>query len=100
MIASAPKTSETQEHGLAVGTLHLTMPISLRTKTDPMGGNRATLMRFDVPVANPTRQYGVKSNASPSGRSRGEGQNLVETGNEALEKDVVVGNRAGVHVYA
>ena len=29
------------------------MPISLRTKTDPMGGNRATLMRFDVPVGEP-----------------------------------------------
>jgi hypothetical protein len=26
----------------------LTMPTSLRTKTDPMGGNRVTLMRFDV----------------------------------------------------
>ncbi len=42
-----------QEHGLAVGNLHLTMPISLRTKTDRMGGNRITLMRFDVPVGEP-----------------------------------------------
>jgi diacylglycerol O-acyltransferase len=38
------------KHGVAVGDLHLTMPISLRTKTDEMGGNRITLMRFDVPV--------------------------------------------------
>jgi len=39
-----------EKHGVAVGDLHLTMPISLRTKADPMGGNRITLMRFDVPV--------------------------------------------------
>ena len=38
------------KHGVAVGDLHLSMPISLRTKTDEMGGNRITLMRFDVPV--------------------------------------------------
>lgn len=42
-----------EKHGVAVGDLHLTMPISLRTKTDPMGGNRITLMRFDVPVGEP-----------------------------------------------
>jgi diacylglycerol O-acyltransferase len=39
-----------EKHGVAVGDLHLTMPISLRTDTDPVGGNRITLMRFDVPV--------------------------------------------------
>jgi len=39
-----------EKHGIAVGDLHLTMPISLRTKTDAMGGNRIMLMRFDVPV--------------------------------------------------
>lgn len=38
------------KHGVNVGDLHLTMPVSLRTKDDPMGGNRITLMRFDVPV--------------------------------------------------
>ncbi len=37
-------------HGVEVGDLHLTMPISLRTEDDEMGGNRITLMRFDVPV--------------------------------------------------
>jgi len=42
-----------QKHGVAVGNLHLTMPTSLRTKSDPMGGNRVTLMRFDVPVGEP-----------------------------------------------
>ncbi|MCV6972168.1 wax ester/triacylglycerol synthase domain-containing protein [Mycobacterium bohemicum] len=39
-----------EKHGVAVGDLHLTMPISLRTNADDMGGNRITLMRFDVPV--------------------------------------------------
>ena len=42
-----------EKHGVAVGDLHLTMPISLRTKADGMGGNRITLMRFDVPVGEP-----------------------------------------------
>ncbi len=47
-----------EKHGVAVGDLHLTMPISLRTKTDEMGGNRITLMRFDVPVgeADPAKR--------------------------------------------
>ncbi|GAY17313.1 wax ester/triacylglycerol synthase domain-containing protein [Mycobacterium sp. shizuoka-1] len=38
------------KHGVGVGDLHLTMPISLRSDGDDMGGNRITLMRFDVPV--------------------------------------------------
>lgn len=38
------------KHGVAVGDLHLTMPISLRQEGDDMGGNKITLMRFDVPV--------------------------------------------------
>src|SRR4029078_8017426 len=33
-----------------VGDMHLSMPISLRAEGDEMGGNRITLMRFDVPV--------------------------------------------------
>jgi diacylglycerol O-acyltransferase len=47
-----------EKHGIPVGDLHLTMPISLRTAADPMGGNRITLMRFDVPVgmADPARR--------------------------------------------
>ena len=39
-----------EKHGVAVGDLHLTMPMSLREEGDEMGGNRITLMRFDVPV--------------------------------------------------
>ena len=38
------------KHGVTVGDLHLSMPISLRHDGDDMGGNRITLMRFDVPV--------------------------------------------------
>ncbi|OBG35978.1 wax ester/triacylglycerol synthase domain-containing protein [Mycobacterium sp. E3198] len=39
-----------EKHDVEIGDLHLTMPISLRTESDDMGGNRITLMRFDVPV--------------------------------------------------
>jgi diacylglycerol O-acyltransferase / wax synthase len=47
-----------EKHGVAVGDLHITMPISLRTKDDDMGGNRITLVRFDVPVgeADPAKR--------------------------------------------
>jgi diacylglycerol O-acyltransferase / wax synthase len=41
-----------EKHGVAIGDLHLSMPISLRTKADGMGGNRITLMRFDVPAGD------------------------------------------------
>jgi diacylglycerol O-acyltransferase / wax synthase len=39
-----------EKHRVAVEHLTVTMPISLRAPTDPVGGNRATLARFDVPV--------------------------------------------------
>jgi diacylglycerol O-acyltransferase len=39
-----------EKHGVSVGDLHLSMPISLRAEGNEMGGNRITLMRFDVPV--------------------------------------------------
>lgn len=39
-----------EKHGVGVGDLHLTMPISLRASSDAPGGNRITLMRFDIPV--------------------------------------------------
>jgi diacylglycerol O-acyltransferase / wax synthase len=46
------------KHGVTVGDLHLTMPISVRRDGDEMGGNRITLARFDVPVglADPARR--------------------------------------------
>ncbi len=39
-----------EKHGVRVGDLHLTMPISTRKDGDDMGGNHITLARFDVPV--------------------------------------------------
>ncbi|AFM18846.1 uncharacterized protein containing a NRPS condensation (elongation) domain [Mycolicibacterium chubuense NBB4] len=39
-----------EKHDIGVGDLHLTMPVSLRAKDDAVGGNRITLMRFDIPV--------------------------------------------------
>lgn len=46
------------KHGVGVFDLHLTMPISLRTDDDGAGGNRITLMRFDVPagITDPARR--------------------------------------------
>ncbi len=37
-------------YGAKIGRLRLTMPISLRTADDPLGGNRITLARFSLPV--------------------------------------------------
>jgi diacylglycerol O-acyltransferase / wax synthase len=39
-----------EKHGVTLRDLHISMPISLRTDRDDMGGNRITLMRFDIPV--------------------------------------------------
>jgi hypothetical protein len=39
-----------EKHGVTIGDLHLTMPISVRTDDDGEGGNHITLARFDVPV--------------------------------------------------
>ncbi|WP_123024468.1 wax ester/triacylglycerol synthase domain-containing protein [Mycolicibacterium stellerae] len=41
-----------EKHGKAVNHFVVSMPISTRTAEDPIGGNRATLMRFDVPAAD------------------------------------------------
>ncbi|MFI5541871.1 wax ester/triacylglycerol synthase domain-containing protein [Nocardia sp. NPDC051900] len=38
-------------HGAELDQLRVTMPISLRTPDDPLGGNRITLARFALPVA-------------------------------------------------
>jgi diacylglycerol O-acyltransferase / wax synthase len=37
-------------HGVAVDDLHVCMPVNIRGETDEIGGNRITLMRFDLPV--------------------------------------------------
>jgi WS/DGAT/MGAT family acyltransferase len=41
-----------QRHGFVVDELRVTLPISIRKPDDPPGGNRITLMRFAVPVAD------------------------------------------------
>ncbi len=40
-----------ERHSASVDRLRVTLPISLRTPEDPLGGNRLTLVRFSVPVA-------------------------------------------------
>lgn len=40
-----------EKHGVEVDELHVTMPVNIRADGDPIGGNRITLMRFDLPVA-------------------------------------------------
>lgn len=40
-----------ERHGAPVDQLRVTMPISVRQADDPEGGNRVTLMRFEVPVS-------------------------------------------------
>ena len=49
-----------EKHDVPVGDMHLSMPISLRDDDDGVGGNRITLMRFDVPVglADPAERIG------------------------------------------
>jgi WS/DGAT/MGAT family acyltransferase len=42
-----------ERHGVTIGDLHLTMPISVRTEGDAEGGNHITLARFDVPAGVP-----------------------------------------------
>lgn len=39
-----------EHHDATVGELHVCMPVSLRADDDPAGGNRITLMRFDLPA--------------------------------------------------
>jgi diacylglycerol O-acyltransferase len=50
----------------------MSMPISIRTPADPMGGNRATLMRFAVPagIADPVQR--IRSINERTGNARNE----------------------------
>ena len=58
-----------EKHGVAVGDLHLCMPMSLRIEGDEIGGNRITLMRFDVPAGRrgSRRSGSVRSTNGPTG---------------------------------
>ena len=40
-----------EQHGQSVDQLRLTMPISIRGEHDPEGGNKVTLVRFEVPTS-------------------------------------------------
>lgn len=49
-----------EKHGMAVADLIAMMPIDIRMPTDPVGGNRATLMRFDLPaIGDPGQRIAV-----------------------------------------
>jgi diacylglycerol O-acyltransferase len=61
-----------EKHGAAVGDLHLTMPMSLREEGDEIGGNRLTLMRFDVPVGVPDPAQRIRQIHERTGRVRHE----------------------------
>ena len=39
-----------ERHGAPIGDLRVTLPVSIRRPTDPIGGNRLTLLRFAVPA--------------------------------------------------
>ena len=61
-------------HGVDVADLHVTMPVSIRRDADPVGGNRLTLMRFDLPagVVDPAeriKQIHVRAGAVRDERS-------------------------------
>ena len=55
-----------------MGDLHLTMPISLREEGDEIGGNRITLMRFDVPVGVPDPAQRIRQIHARTGKVRHE----------------------------
>lgn len=63
-----------ERHGAPVDNLRVTMPISIRTPDDPVGGNRITLIRFVVPVGDPDpaeriRELDVRCRAARNERS-------------------------------
>jgi diacylglycerol O-acyltransferase / wax synthase len=59
-------------HLAPVDDLHVTMPISIRTEGDAEGGNRITLMRFEVPVSVEDAQERVRLNHGQVGKARRE----------------------------
>ncbi len=61
-----------ERHDAALGDLHVTMPLSLRTADDAPGGNRITLMRFDVPAGERRADTRVRQIHVRAGRLRSE----------------------------
>ena len=60
-----------ERHGAALGGLMMTLPISLRTDADPLGGNRITLQRFVVPagIVDPAERIGAMDRCCRRARS-------------------------------
>jgi diacylglycerol O-acyltransferase / wax synthase len=60
-----------ERHGAQLGDLMVTLPISLRTASDPLGGNRITLQRFVVPagIVDPADRIRVMGERCRSARS-------------------------------
>src|SRR4051812_15230888 len=61
-----------EHHTAPVDDLHVTMPISIRTEGDAEGGNRITLMRFQVPVSVEDPEERVRLNHRIVGKARRE----------------------------
>jgi WS/DGAT/MGAT family acyltransferase len=61
-----------EKHATSAGHFTVTMPVSIRTATDPVGGNRATLMRFNVSAANGDPAHRVRAIHQHTSRLRAE----------------------------
>ena len=61
-----------EKHGTVAGHFVVSMPISIRTSADPIGGNRATLMRFDVPAADMDPAVRIRLIHEQTAKARGE----------------------------
>lgn len=60
------------KRGAAVDNFVVCMPISVRGVGDPIGGNRATLMRFDVPATDIDAAQRIRLIHEQTTRARGE----------------------------
>jgi WS/DGAT/MGAT family acyltransferase len=61
-----------ERHGSTVEELKVTMPISIRSEGDEVGGNRITLMRFVLPVSDPDPAARIKETHRRAGSIRAE----------------------------
>jgi diacylglycerol O-acyltransferase len=61
-----------EKHDVAVLHFGVTMPVSIRTDTDPAGGNRATLMRFNLSAADSDAAHLIRKVHEQTNRLRDE----------------------------
>lgn len=61
-----------EKHDVAVGHFGVTMPVSIRTDADPVGGNRATLMRFNLSAADSDAAHLIRKVHERTNRLRNE----------------------------